>query len=440
MGCRIDFPPETIHNLEYQYSCGKKKTGNRIKGHSMDRSEQLFLSVLDSVIHHKPLPEIREVSDWEGVFALARRHNLLALVFEAAAELPETAELPEYGICLQETMSTVASQAQRTAAFLELYRAFSEAGLAPLVMKGIVCRELYGEYRDHRPSGDEDLLVEKQDFERARAVLEEQRYVPEMESVTERQKEDLQEVGFYGPDAGLYIELHLNPIGHENEFRVQLEECFRDVFRNSRELTVDGLTMRTMGHDDHFLYLILHAFKHLAGEGFGIRQVLDVLLYYEKYGREIDGDRLDAMLARTEAKRFFADLVEIGNRYLGFDLGTRGRTKCPEELLEELMRNGIFGMDTQAQRTAGQMIGAAVAAGKRSGAGGTFLRTVFPSRRQLLNMHPELAERPWLLPVRWAQRWGRFMAHSRQNDGNLAKESMEIGKRRIRLLKKYGIL
>lgn len=66
MGCRIDFPPETIHNLEYQYSCGKKKTGNRIKGHSMDRSEQLFLSVLDSVIHHKPLPEIREVSDWEG--------------------------------------------------------------------------------------------------------------------------------------------------------------------------------------------------------------------------------------------------------------------------------------------------------------------------------------------------------------------------------------
>ena len=405
----------------------------------MENYQQDFLQIIKSAIHHLPL-RLTEAADYGKILALAREQNLLALVGEKLCESAEFRASAAYGKAIAATVGLVAGQVSRTETFLQLYRKFEKAGIRPLVMKGIICRELYGEFRDHRPSGDEDLLVEKQDFERARAVLEEQRYVPEMESVTERQKEDLQEVGFYGPDAGLYIELHLNPIGHENEFRVQLEECFRDVFRNSRELTVDGLTMRTMGHDDHFLYLILHAFKHLAGEGFGIRQVLDVLLYYEKYGREIDGDRLDAMLARTEAKRFFADLVEIGNRCLGFDLGTRGRTKCPEELLEELMRNGIFGMDTQAQRTAGQMIGAAVAAGKRSGAGGTFLRTVFPSRRQLLNMHPELAERPWLLPVRWAQRWGRFMAHSRQNDGNLAKESMEIGKRRIRLLKKYGIL
>ena len=55
-------------------------------------------------------------------------------------------------------MSMIAGQVNRTSAFLNLYQELIEGDCKPLVRKGIVCRQLYGEYADHRPSGDEDII------------------------------------------------------------------------------------------------------------------------------------------------------------------------------------------------------------------------------------------------------------------------------------------
>lgn len=66
--------------------------------------------------------------------------------------------------------------------------------------------------------------------------------------------------------------------------------------------------------------------------------------------------------------------------------------------------------------------------------------TIFPSKIRMLGIHPELQEKPYLLPICWVKRWGRFLAHNKASDGNLTAESMKISKRRIELLKKYDIL
>lgn len=413
----------------------------------MNNNIHNFLALLGGVVnteavnHQVELDALIEPLDWGEIFRLAKEHNVYALVFEKATEVPGFLECPEYNSGMVKAMSQMASQMQRTDAFLELYRAFSEEGLKPIVMKGIVCRHLYGKYGDHRPSGDEDILIKKGEYELAERVLIEQGYIPEYENITKEQLEELQEVSFINKEAGLHIELHINLMGHNNDLRRQMNECFTNVFDHYLELNIQGTTIRTMNHTDHYLYLVLHAFRHFTAGGFGIRQVLDILIYERQHEEEIDWKYIKEKLSEFDALLFASDLIHIGNKHFGFQLQALCPANCPEDLLEDLMSNGVFGNATQAQRTANQMTNAAVAGrDKSSGKGMTMLRTIFPSKDQLLNQHPELQEKPWLLPVRWVQRWGRFIKHSRNNGSSLAKESMEISQRRIELLKKYKIM
>lgn len=408
-----------------------------------DRAGDALLNLLSACVNHTLLNNLSlSFDEWRAVITLARAHNVLALFFEKASEDENFTALPEYQQLIFETMSLVAGQARRTEAFLSLYNQFLKVDIYPIVMKGIICRLLYGEYCDHRPSGDEDILIRPSDYERVQNILIESGYTPEYKNVTAAQLEDLQEVTFYSGQTGLTIEVHVNPMGHEDAWRRRLNDCFQDVFQNCREEVIGGIPITTLGHTDHLLFLILHAFKHLTVGGFGIRQVLDILLYAEKYGNECDWAYLHKTLSEVKADTFLTDLFYIGNRYLGFHREIQSEPNCPEALLSEILNCGVFGNATQAQRTAVHLISAAIRGKdqKKPSRIKTYLYAIFPDKANMLSLHPALQEKPWLLPICWAKRWGRFLAHNRANGGNLASESMKISKRRIELLKKYDIL
>ena len=190
----------------------------------------------------------------------------------------------------------------------------------------------------------------------------------------------------------------------------------------------------------HFLYLILHAFRHFTSSGLGIRQILDIMLYARHNGDEIDSDYIYNALKECNAFSFFSDIIHIGNDYLGFSQNAPCEPNCPNALLDDIICCGVFGNATQAQRTAFQMTNAAVSNNTSSGKFKIALRTIFPSKSQMMNHHPEVLQKPWLLPLRWVQRIGRFLKHNKNNDGNLTKESIQISKKRIELLKKYKII
>ena len=48
------------------------------------------------------------------------------------------------------------------------------------MMKGLICRQLYGEYCDHRPSGDEDILIRKAEYKQVQQIPQEIRVSPKL--------------------------------------------------------------------------------------------------------------------------------------------------------------------------------------------------------------------------------------------------------------------
>ncbi len=408
----------------------------------MDKQAIFFCDLIKNVIHGNEQRQLDENVNWTYLVQLAKEHNLLPIFMEGAAKYPSYIARPEYIAEMSETLAAVAAQVKRTEAFLKLYEAFVQADIHPIVMKGLICRELYGNLCDHRPSGDEDILIRPEEYWKAKEVLTANGYISTIESENVARLDQVQEVTFIHMENKLHIELHLNPFGTENSIRTKMNEYFRGVFDNYREVIINGVTIRTLSHQDHLLFLIFHAFRHFLGGGFGIRQVLDILLYQQQYGTEIDKQMLCKILLEFRMVEFWIDLNHIGNRYFAFTLSVSDDAKFPEELLKDIFLCGAFGNKTQAQQTAILTTLRTTENYLNNRASNWIVmiwKSIFPSKEYLLGIAPQLLDKPWLLPIEWVKRWGRFLRKSKKSDSNLALESMRISQRRLELLKKYDL-
>lgn len=404
----------------------------------MTETEKLFLTILRDALHSGS--EIKDhKTDWTAVFDTAKKQNLFPLIYDAATAYHSFSSFeeshPEYFPAVTAAMT---SQMQKTDAFLSLYNSFLSAGLSPITMKGVICRTLYGERADLRASGDEDILIEKKDYEKAVSVLESCGY--QKEDDPDKDMAVIQEVTFYSEN--LTVELHLNPFGTNSTTREKMNDWFRDVFQSEEKVEIKGVPVRTMTPTDHFLFLVFHAFKHFTGGGFGVRMMLDILLFAEKYGKRIDWEYVNRGLEDVGAIGFMADLVEIGNRYMGFDLPQRFEPVCPDDLLEDMFYRVTFGNSSNADRTAGRMVADTVQKGK-SGESRlkSYFRLLFPSWKTWCAWKPYLKDRPWMVVCEWFQRIGRYLKGetSSRNIADLDK-SYKIAEERMELLEKYGVL
>lgn len=409
----------------------------------MNQQVIYFLDVINNVIHPNKKKELNSDIDWSYVVQLARKHNLMSICMEEAVKYPAYKSREEHTREEQEVLGSVSSQTKRTSNFLRLYKAFDREGIRPIVLKGLICRQMYGDLCDHRPSGDEDLYVSISEYEKAKNILLKCGYELAFGEDTEKQFKKMQEISFRHPDEKLHIELHLNLMGMDSDAHSKMSDYFRHVFENYREIEIHGVTVRAMSHQDHLLYLIFHAFKHFISGGFGVRQMLDILLYQEKYGTEINMEKLNHALKEFKLNTFFNDMIYLGNTYLGFDLNMEGITNCPQDLLDDVISAGVFGRTSEADLIAGRTIEQAAGNYLRNKSGNTFTmiwKAIFPSRKYMLFNAPYLESKPWLLPVAWCRRWIKFIKKSNSKDQKLAIQSVKISNQRMGLLKKYDLL
>ncbi len=407
----------------------------------MAATQQFFLQALCAALQGQSVTwqaGTLEPRQWTGLFQLAQSHHVLPLIFEAVYACPAAQNAPELPQIRQQAVHTVLLQAAKTDEFLRLQRHLQAQGLHPLVVKGIVCRSLYPQ-PDHRLSGDEDLLATPGQFHACQDAL--------TQFGLSGEGSDAYEIPFRSADTPLYIELHRSLFPPENEAYGDLNRFFADVHHRAVTVTVDGTEVWTMAPSDHLFYLICHAFKHFLHSGFGIRQVCDIVLFANRYGAQIDWQQLFDNCRQINAHLFAAAIFRIGENHLTFDKHLACYPAFWQELqveegllLEDLLDAGVYGYTTLSRRHSSTMTLSAVAAQKQGKKSGGILRTLFPGADALKGQYPYLAQQPYLLPKAWAQRLIKYHRETKATENNSASVAIEMGNRRIALLKAYGIL
>lgn len=131
-----------------------------------------------------------------------------------------------------------------------------------MVVKGLVCRELYPS-PEQRISGDEDLLLDPESFFRCVKLLEQRGM--ELVSGGEMPEGD---AALLDRKTGLYLELHPDRTIKQDVGNGGLERFFERAADRAIPLQCAGITVYTLPHTQHMLYMLLHAFKHFLHSGF----------------------------------------------------------------------------------------------------------------------------------------------------------------------------
>lgn len=414
----------------------------------MELVNKLFLDALRASLQKKTVPWEAPYTpeQWDQLFSVASAHRVLPMVYEAVVRSP-SARIADPQIFLpvkQQVRQQVILQTVRTDTLLKLLPQLSAAGVTPLVVKGIICRELYPN-PDYRASGDEDLLIPEEQF----GLCHERMLSYGMELAEPSQDLDVFEIPYVHKGSRLLIELHKQLFSPESDVYGEFNGLFEGVHERAITQSILGVSVSTLNHTDHLLYLICHSFKHFLHSGFGIRQVCDICLYANAFGAQIDWQQIRKRCEEIRGDLFAAALFRIGEKYLTFQpekacYPQQWKTLEVDEtaMLEDLLESGVFGDSSMSRKHSSNMTLHAVSSekqGKKSG--NNVLKTIFPPAKDLSGRYPFLKQKPYLLPIAWANRilkYGRETASG--GSGNNAAESLRIGNKRIELLKQYGII
>lgn len=401
----------------------------------MTQAQENFLNILRMALHHEQTEIQLPDGQWREILEISIKQHLLPVIAEAIPWTQEHFAENDILIYRQYAIRQTTTEAGRTLDFHALYRSLRQKGLHPVVVKGVLCSRLYP-WRFHRISADNDLHISETELLACHHAM--LAYGLHTETSEERLEQE-DEITYQDEKKRLYIEVHRSLFDTSEEAPDDLNIFFKDAVKNAVEM--DGFL--AMPPHEHFLYLLLHAYKHFIYSGVGIRQTCDIALWAQRYAGQIRWERLLEECRRVHAERFAAAQFRIAERYLGCSLPLPDcwlRIEVDAEpLLEDMFAGGVHGAsDLTRLHTATVTLNAIRK--DRTGEKAGILRSIFPTREYMAGRYPYAGKYPLLLPVAWGSRiWG-YLCEIRKDDSSSASDSLHLAKERIALLKYYGVI
>jgi hypothetical protein len=352
-------------------------------------TQEEYRAAMDDVIYLvsyavngiKPAAERISAMDLSRVYTAAQRHLLIAAVGMALQSA-----------CIRNAQITQAmAKAQRKNALLDADRAALFARLEQeniwyMPLKGSVLKDLYPQY-GMRQMADNDILIDASRAEDVKTIME------SLGFTTERFGKDNHDV-YHKPPVSNF-EIHTALFGPSHEEKIYL--YYRDV-KSRLVKDKDNQCGWHFTPEDFYIYMTAHEYKHFSGGGTGLRSFLDVYVFWQKYGKELN---LSYIEAETE-KLGIADF-EKQSRSLSLHLfGSEPLTSEDRETLDYVVTSGTYGTITHRVENKVKKLG-----------GGTkgmiryfFSRLVLPMN-SLKTAHPFVYRHKYLIPFFTIYRLGK---------------------------------
>lgn len=365
--------------------------------------------------------------DYSKLYELSNQHQISALIFNQIYSFDDfPVEIKQ--IWKRDAIKINAFQTRKTMKILHVCKQFSKQNLKVLIVKGLICRSLYPQ-PDNRQSNDEDLYVQKEEFEIVTEILLRNNFtiVSKSDDVTT----------FIDPISGLSIELHTALFSLESKAYGNYQRYFDRAFDECIVHRIEGVDVYSLEYTQHLLFLILHFVKHFFHGGVGIRQVVDILMYSEAYGDKVNWDRLYDILKELNIYVLITSLFAMAHDQLEFDYA---KIQVPEDidksdyqdLFDDIIDAGIFGQSSSERIHSATITLNTISDGKTS-----VLKSIFPSLKEMQGKYKYLNKYPVLLPFSYLS---RIVNYKKNNSSKNSQKTIEVGKQRIELLKKYRVI
>ena len=345
--------------------------------------------------------------NWETIYLLAKKHNVVTLGYEAArsykgTDRPSPSLMEKWKMLSdQSTMQCLYQQAAQE----ELAEALEQAEIPFVFLKGAVLRDLYPR-PDLRSMSDIDVLIHEEDAERVAGVMKELEYTVEYSG---SRNEDV-----YCKEPAVTIEMHRKLFWKHEEWNKYFENVW-----NRSVLQEEKCCGYVMPLEDFYIHLLGHLVHHMINGGIGIKAFLDIELFRKKYLNIVRSQKMRILLEKFGFVQLEKNIAEL----LKYWKISEKSDDFMEKWTEYIVKCGAYGaMDNFI------ITNPAFENGNRKSKLFRLVyiyKRIFPTYSEMCYMYPKAQRGRYMYPWYWAR---RIMKNGVLRFSAIQKELLEIKK------------
>jgi hypothetical protein len=341
---------------------------------------------------------------WESLIEGARDHEVSSLVYSVLdkKQLSKCIEKNKLDSWKREVFYSGINQINHINTVEKVLKEFSSNSIPVIVLKGLVVREFYS-IPELRTMSDADLLVHREDLSKIKDM---------MISIGYKQIKSEENHGahvVYMKD-NTFVEVHWTLINdHFFKGGKSFEE---ELWNNAIEVKVGGVYALSLCLEDIALHLCIHMAVHLANRGFGIRQIVDLVLLVERKGEMINWDSFIEKTKDAGIHKFTIVIFNLCNNLFNMEVPkgirkvNRIESKYLKKLINEIFASGVHGIKDESRVFANEFAydqNKGATDGSRSIIK-KFIKLMFPSVKVMDHRYGYAKRIKILIPIAWIHR------------------------------------
>ena len=347
----------------------------------LDAAGSYLVRLLFSVLHEKEAPVLPSELKWELIFDMARMHSVETMAFYGAE--PFIKDNPElYQKWKKSRDANTAQSLIQIEARKEVFQALHTAGIRFLPLKGYEMKLLYPRL-EFRQMADIDILIDPENTSQVQTIMQSLGYLKKEETFPHHDEY------FTPPFVTVEIHRQLLLVGDDRQ------EYYDNIWDRSLP-DEENPGAYKLTPDDFYIYQIAHFAKHYNRMGSGIRSVMDIYIYLEKYREILNREYIEKELQKLDIYDF---CVKMESLSLYWFSDSAPKPDIAENELNELERNiflsGVYGSNEFFRFK--NMVSIQTEKGRWHNFR-YFWKRIFVSREEFKNFFPVLKKYPVLLP------------------------------------------
>lgn len=345
----------------------------------MRREKMQYLGELvNASLQNRSPKEVPQGIEVEEILKIARDGQMRTLVLFALSKLEWNEEWKK-GIQQESLYCTMRSLAQ-VSCLRTVQELFKKSGIRFQVLKGAVMKQVYPR-PELREMSDIDILVYEDSFEKADQVLVAEGF---------NKKKEIKHHAVYEKKPFIVLEAHWDLIDKsvDKNQHVHFKNDCVGVLKPDKEYEYE------FSKEDFYVYMIAHMAKHFYEGGCGIRNLVDIYVYREKYGKDMD----EAVLKEKLQKCGITDFEKHARELAYVWLNGQESSEFQDNLFWYMIDSGIYGKSENGIWS--QMVKGSDNADKKK----LKLWYLFPDKEHMSETYPWVEKCPILIGAAWIMR------------------------------------
>lgn len=372
----------------------------------MGENELFFMNLISiAILDQTPIQNSVDI-DWNEIYILAVRHQLVSLIYSAIVKLNKLGIGPKKEIMTKWKNAAAKSLIDEELSIKKLEKVLEDLATTktPIVLlKGLIIRNYYP-MPQMRTMGDADIFIDNKHMETVRNLLLKFGY----KNVASDFKHSM-----FTSEGLLDIEVHTSLV--KQQYKHKTLKWEDTIWNGICPIKKYNSQLYCLSLEDHLIYLCLHMANHLMSAGFGLRQLCDLVLYVKANDASINWVSFNKKIDMIGIVKFVNVLFTICNKLFNADMKVLcngiNSEKQVRYMIDNIIKGGIFGkeivrnvsnahyLDTLSEKPEASMPNKFV----RS------MHLLFPPFRVMKYKYKYVRRVPLLLPISWVHRVINYM-------------------------------